>query len=507
MAKTFTSPAHAQSRTFEVGSKLRRRREGRGESLEQVAAATRISPDYLDALEQDAPVSAFPAPVYARAFLRSYARHLGLNEDSLTAAFAVRHGAMDPPPRAVVPLEEPPSERRLPSLRGLPGLGDITASVAAALRPGTRNGHRVRGDGLSSNGELAGARILVDRRPSGNGDGSHVPVVISSNGGSSHRASTHSRTRRRRLTPRGSRLALAAIVAVPIVALLVRSDFIFGGKAQPVATSKPKPAPVVGPELPRGGRVIFPNFRVVAYYGAARTTTLGVLGEGPTEAARQLLRQAQAYDRPARPVLPAFELIGTLATASPGQGAKYRVRMSDSVIGGYLDAARANKMLFVIDVQPGRADFFSEVKAWEKYLLDPDVGLALDPEWHVGPGQLPGREIGSVDAASINRIGDWLAGIVRKNHLPQKLFIIHQFMPDMIVNKAAVKSWPQLATVFDIDGYGSQETKLSRWRALTAGDKEGTHHGIKLFYDQDPDLMSPKDVFRLRPKIDFIVYQ
>jgi hypothetical protein len=381
--------------------------------------------------------------------------------------------------------------------------------VASAFRPGAKTNGHVLGNGVA-NGHGIGnghgrSRILFERPMSGrtNGGGPHVPVVVS-NGRSARRPATR-RIRRTRLTRRGSRLAIAGLAAIPVVVLLVRSD-LFGGPTAAAPAVRPTPV-VLGPELPRGGRVIFPDFRVVAYYGADRTTRLGVLGVGPQPAAKRLLKQAAAYDRPKRPVLPAFELIGTLATASPGRDGKFRVRLSDTVVGGYLDEARAKKMLFVIDVQPGRADFFSEVKAWEKYFTDPDVGLALDPEWHVGPGQLPGREIGSVDAASVNRVGDWLAAIVRKNHLPQKLFIIHQFMPGMIVNKSEVKTWPELATVYDIDGYGNQETKLSKWRALTAGDRKGTFHGIKLFYDQDPDLMTPKDVFRLKPRVDFIVYQ
>jgi cytoskeletal protein RodZ len=58
--------------------------------------------------------------MYARAFLRSYARHLGLSEDELMAAFSARHGAGDPPPRAVIPLEEPPDARRASASDGCP---------------------------------------------------------------------------------------------------------------------------------------------------------------------------------------------------------------------------------------------------------------------------------------------------------------------------------------------------------------------------------------------------
>ena len=48
--------------------------------------------------------------------------------------------------------------------------------------------------------------------------------------------------------------------------------------------------------LPRGGRRMFPDFRVVAYYGAPQDKQLGELGIGtPAQAGRKLLRQAAPY--------------------------------------------------------------------------------------------------------------------------------------------------------------------------------------------------------------------
>ena len=67
-------------------------------------------------------------------------------------------------------------------------------------------------------------------------------------------------------------------------------------------------------QLPRGGRSILPEFRVVAYYGAPQSRELGALGIGsPAAAARRLERQAKPYERKNQPVLPALELI----TVSP----------------------------------------------------------------------------------------------------------------------------------------------------------------------------------------------
>jgi cytoskeletal protein RodZ len=79
-----------------IGSLLRRARERRGAKLEDASRDTCISTTYLDALEQGAPLSAFPAPVYARGFLREYARYLGLDGDPLVERFWADEPVPDP---------------------------------------------------------------------------------------------------------------------------------------------------------------------------------------------------------------------------------------------------------------------------------------------------------------------------------------------------------------------------------------------------------------------------
>lgn len=73
------------------GEQLRSARDRRGLTLEQAAAATCITARYLRALEEDAPLHEFPAPVYARFFLREYARHLKLDEAPLLSSFDRRY--------------------------------------------------------------------------------------------------------------------------------------------------------------------------------------------------------------------------------------------------------------------------------------------------------------------------------------------------------------------------------------------------------------------------------
>ena len=93
-----------------VGEVLRRTRAGRGLSLAEASQHTRINRAYLEALEAGR-LELLPAPVYARGFLRSYARYLGLDGDAAAAVVAVAVAAGDLP--RPVGLEPPPGMRRL----------------------------------------------------------------------------------------------------------------------------------------------------------------------------------------------------------------------------------------------------------------------------------------------------------------------------------------------------------------------------------------------------------
>jgi sugar/nucleoside kinase (ribokinase family) len=122
----------------------------------------------------------------------------------------------------------------------------------------------------------------------------------------------------------------------------------------------------------------------------------------PDSAARRLERQARPYRRGGRPVLPAVELIATVADSAPGAHGAYSQRQSPATVARYLRAARRHGALLLLDIQPGRVPFMREVRALRRFLAEPDVSLALDPEWSIGPGQQPGRQIGSTDAATVN---------------------------------------------------------------------------------------------------------
>jgi hypothetical protein len=80
------------------GENLRRERELRGVDLREMAEATKISIRFLQALEQDR-VDILPGGIFPKAFVRQYARHLGLDAERLVAEFVYAHGGEPVAPR------------------------------------------------------------------------------------------------------------------------------------------------------------------------------------------------------------------------------------------------------------------------------------------------------------------------------------------------------------------------------------------------------------------------
>jgi hypothetical protein len=254
---------------------------------------------------------------------------------------------------------------------------------------------------------------------------------------------------------------------------------------------------------------LFPHWRIVAIYGTDRSDRLGVLGEqGPQEAARRLAEIAAPYEQGDRPVLPAFELIATLATADPGEGGLHRLPASEDFVQRYLDAARRHGIYLILDIQPGRSDFLTEAKRYERFLREPDVGLALDPEWRTAPPATPGGgHVGQVDAAEVNAVAEWLAGLVAEEDLPEKLLVVHQFQERMITNRETLREPPGIALTIHMDGHGTRAQKLDTYSKVRVDAP--WHNALKLFYDEDVDMYRPEEVLggAFQPVPELVTYQ
>ncbi len=77
------------------GENLRREREMRGVSLEEISSATKISMRFLEAIEREE-FSKLPGGIFSRSFVRTYARYLGLDEERVVAEYQLAaHPQMD----------------------------------------------------------------------------------------------------------------------------------------------------------------------------------------------------------------------------------------------------------------------------------------------------------------------------------------------------------------------------------------------------------------------------
>ena len=286
------------------------------------------------------------------------------------------------------------------------------------------------------------------------------------------------------------RLLLLAAAVVGSLAFIVGAAIAGSGSGSDQPAGADAQPPRV-PELPGGGHRILPGRRVVAFYG---TPGSAVLGDARPRHAGPGRRPAhpglRAYAGRGRPkVLPAFEVIATVASSDPGAGALYRDRKPLAEIERYHRAIRKAGGILIIDVQPGRSDFFTEVQRYKPLLREPDVSLALDPEWKMGPDQIPGQVIGHTDAYSVNAVSAWLSQLVKANHLPQKLLVVHQFTDGMITNRRRLKRRPNLAIALHVDGFGDPANKRAKYRALAP--RPPFFPGFKLFLRQDIGTADP----------------
>jgi hypothetical protein len=274
----------------------------------------------------------------------------------------------------------------------------------------------------------------------------------------------------------------------------------------PAAAHKPPPPPKTL-QLPRGGTKILGHYRVVAYYGGPDGPALGVLGsEPPEDIAGAIEQRAQQWEHRGLTVQPAMELIATVAQGSPGPDGDYSAPIDDWKVQRYLDVAHRNKMLLILDFQPGRGEFLPQVEHFAPFLADPSVSVALDPEWKMTPGEVPGTVIGSSSAASILAVRNYLSHLVASKHLPDKLLMVHQFTLPMLPDRQNITPAKGVEIVFHADGFGTQAAKNNTWQGLHfPGRPYGT--GFKLFLRQDTNMMGPDQVLARSPKPDVITYQ
>jgi len=159
------------------GEHLKREREMRGVSIEEVSAATRISTRFLEAMENDQ-WERLPGGVFNRGFIRSIARFLGLDEDGLVAEYALEtHAAAD-----VKAPSQPPTEMPRNWRPAAVALGLIVLLIAGAIlgyhRYGARISARLHRTPVQGAAEQGKKLASAPAAPAAGNDTAAVPIAL-----------------------------------------------------------------------------------------------------------------------------------------------------------------------------------------------------------------------------------------------------------------------------------------------------------------------------------------
>jgi len=254
---------------------------------------------------------------------------------------------------------------------------------------------------------------------------------------------------------------------------------------------------------------LLPATRIVAFYGNPLSTRMGILGALPPAAMMAKLETTAAEWAAAdstRPVRPALHLIATVAQGQPGRDSKYRLRDSDSLIDEVAEWAQERGWLLFLDVQVGQSTVPDELSHLVPWLRKPWVHLALDPEFAMTSGRVPGRFIGTLNASQVNYAIRYLAELVTEYHLPPKVLVVHRFTDRMLTGYRDIVTDPRVQVVIDMDGFGPPALKKHIYDVVV------THNpvqfaGIKLFYKNDKPMLSFAEILALRPVPLYIQYQ
>ncbi len=223
-------------------------------------------------------------------------------------------------------------------------------------------------------------------------------------------------------------------------------------------------------------------------------------------------------------VIPALHLIYAMAIPCvPGDDCLlYLEGIEKDIVGTYIEPAARRGWMVILDTQIGKSTPVGQVQRIldKGYLKYDNVAVAIDPEFSAAPGQEtpPGRPIGTVKAAQINKIQKMLDDYTREHRLPtKKILIVHQFgdanvddgVPHMIQDKKSLETFDNVELVFDADGLGGQAVKMVKYNRMTdaAVYPFTRFRGIKIFFPNrwekhghfDTPPMELDQIFGLEP--------
>ena len=320
------------------------------------------------------------------------------------------------------------------------------------------------------------------------------------------------------------------------------------GAAAPKVSSSSSTVAVSTQPLPGSvwdPKALLPDSLIVTYYGNPFSKHMGILGQlDPQPMMDRLAKEAEQWqlaisstaatsagtavssgtaissmtpqvavssDIPALAissitVRPGLELVADVASVHPEADGLYHQRMPNATIDKVIGWARSRGWLTILDVQTGHSTVRKEIDWLRPWLEQPDVHLALDPEFMMNKKLLPGQLIGSADAEDVNVAVIELAKIVEAKKLPPKLLFVYRFTDNMLRRRRRIRLDPRVQIVIVMDGHSDPGNKKTIYRReITRQPVQFA--GIKLFYRHDKPLMTKEEVLKLQPRPSVIVYQ
>lgn len=307
---------------------------------------------------------------------------------------------------------------------------------------------------------------------------------------------------RRRFVQRGAAAAAGGLILPTAMRANAQESSLDLPPSQNTAT----PAAPVGARLDEG---LLPDYHLIMYYGFPENPNMGILGEFPPE---ELLPKLQAqtaeYEAVAtdKPWKMGIELIASVAQREPGPDGMYIADTDGHWLDMYTQFTEQNNMYLLLDVQCGLKSPKEDYEGLERWLRYDHVHLAIDPEFHVLPGETPGIELGSITAADVTEAQQWCLDISNKYGTSRKMLLIHQFHSFSIQDKDQIAPLEGVDLVLNMDGWGPPDQKLDTW-GVVIQQQPIQYNGIKVFYRQDDPQMTPAEIMALDPVPDVINYQ
>ncbi len=250
--------------------------------------------------------------------------------------------------------------------------------------------------------------------------------------------------------------------------------------------------------------------QMIVFYGSPISAGLGILGTfAPEDAAARVKAEADIYDSingAGRGAFGAMDLIYSQVQSEPTENGLYLRYLSDETVQTYLSLAEKYDLQLILDLQIGRGDVVDEVRKTKRFLKNPRVHIAIDPEYAVGPQGIPLETPGQINADDLNRLQDYLTGLIAREQLPPKMVIIHQYLEETVVDGAATKTVPNVDLVLNMDAFGAAQEKNTKYQ-LFAARPYATRSAFNIFFKLDEHVLSEEEAVHLNPSPDAIFYQ